>query len=268
MRHLVQTMCISLATLFSGCASLPQATTEHIDNRRVEYAMTTHDTIPVVFENGLGGIYSRAWEKVLPEIVNDTTTFSYNRPGYGASEAVATPREGAYVVDELRSLLLSKGLKPPYVLVGHSLGGLYMQYFARRYPDEVAALILVDSTHPNQVQGDGAIKNWPVRDRVLLWLSPRVIQNELAGAGVTGEAISGLPPFTGKPVILLSALHSNGEPVDANEKRKDLLRLYPGARQVWVDSGHLIPREKPEAVIAAIREVLSEVRRGNAASSN
>ena len=230
--------------------------------------MTMHDTVPVVFENGLGGIYSRAWEKVLPELAKDTTTFAYNRPGYGASEAVATPRDGEHIVEGLRSVLLSKGLEPPYVLVGHSLGGLYMQYFARRYPDEVAALILVDSTHPNQAQGDGAIRNWPVWNRVLLWLSPRVIQNELAGAGVTGEATTGLPPFIGKPVILLSALHAEGEPADANEKRKDLLRLYPGAKQVWVESGHLIPREKPEVVIEAIREVLSDVRHGNAARSN
>jgi pimeloyl-ACP methyl ester carboxylesterase len=95
----------------------------------------------------------------------------------------------------------------------------------------------------------------------LLWLSPSVIKNESAGASVTGEAISGLPILTGKPVILLSALQPIGETsvlaVDANEKRKDLLRLYPGAKQVWVDSGHNIQLEKPEAVIAAIREVIS-----------
>lgn len=61
----------------------------------------------------------------------------------------------------------------------------------------------------------------------------------------------GLPTFTGKPVIILNATQT----INATEKR-DLLRLYPGARQIWVDSGHHIPRENPEAVISAIREVL------------
>jgi pimeloyl-ACP methyl ester carboxylesterase len=230
-----------------------------VDQQHIEYVMEKRNTVPIVFENGLGGNFNRAWIKIMAELAPDNTIFAYNRPGNGESDAVTTPRDGEHVVAELRVLLHSEGLNPPYVLVGHSSGGLYMQYFARRYPDEVAALVLVDSTHPNQVQGDGAIKNWPAWDRLLLWLSPRVIKNELAGAEVTGEAISGLPPLTGKPVILLSALH----PVDANEMRKDLLRLYPGAKQIWVDSGHNIQIEKPEAVVAAIREALSLLPRND-----
>ncbi|MGB2679762.1 MAG: hypothetical protein WBE39_00415 [Candidatus Competibacter sp.] len=82
----------------------------------------------------------------------------------------------------------------------------------------------------------------------------------LAAIEVTGENVLSLPPFTGKPVIVLSVL----EPMDAtselardaNEKRKDIARLYPGSKQVWVDSGHAIPLEKPEAILFAIRAVL------------
>jgi pimeloyl-ACP methyl ester carboxylesterase len=266
-------MCITLATLFLVCATLPHATTERIDDRHVEYAMTNHDTIPVVFENGLGGLYNRAWGKVLPEMSNDTTTFAYNRPGYGGSEVVASPRDGAHIVDELRSVLRSKGLKPPYVLVGHSLGGLYMQYFARRYPDEVAALILVDSTHPNQAKGKGAKENWPLWSRILFEIAANsIVKQEFVGVNVTGDEVLSLPTFTGKPVIILSAaqpLEDKSEmAVDANEKRKDLARLYPGARQIWVDSGHHIPHEKPEAVISAIRDVLSDAGHGKPAGTN
>lgn len=64
----------------------------------------------------------------------------------------AAPRTGAVVVAELHELLRNSGVQPPYILVGHSLGGLYMSLYARTYPDEVAGLVLVDSAHPEQIE--------------------------------------------------------------------------------------------------------------------
>jgi len=259
-RLLIEGITVLVAALLSGCASLQGYTTERIDNRQVEYALARHDTETVVFENGLGGRIDW-WAKVFPEISKDTTAFVYNRPGYGESDLVSTPRDGIHVVDELRSLLRSKGLNPPYVLVGQSLGGLYMQLFARRYPDEVNALILVDSTHPAQLKDKGSPDNWPSWFRLAYGLATSAVEKEEMNAiNATGESVLSLLPFTGKPVIVLSASQPMGEKSeladDANEKRKDLVRLYPGSKQIWVDSGHGIPLEKPEAVISAIREVL------------
>jgi len=245
----------------SGCVSLPNARTEQIDSRQVQYALVKRNTGTVVFENGLGGTLDW-WAKVFPEISTDTTAFAYNRPGYGKSEPVSTPRDGAHVVDELRSLLQSKGLRPPYVLVGHSVGGLYVQLFARRYPEEVSALVLVDSTHPAQFTGKGSPENWPTWFRLVfgMWTSA-MEKEEFDAINSTGESVLQLPAFTGKPVIVLSALRPLKEKSeladDANSKRQDIARLYPGAKQIWVDSGHGIPLEKPESVVAAIREVLS-----------
>lgn len=77
----------------------------------------------------------------------------------------------------------------------------------------------------------------------------------------TGESVLSLPPFTGKPVIVLSASQPMKEKLaladDANEKRKDFMRLYLGAKQIWVDSGQGIPLEKPDFIISVVREVLS-----------
>lgn len=251
---------LAAATL-SACASLNGARTETLDNRRVEYVLTRNDTAPVIFESGLGGTLNW-WAKVYPEVAKDTTAFTYNRPGYGDSEPASTPRDGMHIVDELRSLLRGKGLKPPYVLVGHSLGGLYMQLFARCYPDEVKALILVDSTHPEQLTGNGSPENWPTWVR---WgfdlLTTATGKAELYGIPATGKRVLSLPMVTGKPAIILSAAEPLRETSaladDANAKRRDLARLYPGARQIWVDCGHGIPLEKPDSVIAAIREVLA-----------
>lgn len=260
LRPLLARLATALLILPSGCASLSGATTEPIGDHRVEYVVARHARGTVVFENGLGGTFDW-WAKVFPAIAQDTTAFAYNRPGYGRSDPVATPRDGAHVVDALRALLRHAGLEPPYVLVGHSLGGLYMQYYARRYPDEVRALILVDSTHPAQLQGAGARENWPAWARVAFDLTTSdTAQAELTAVNATGEALLKLPPPRDMPVIILSAAQPLREssPLadDANAKRKDLARLYPGARQIWVDSGHAIPLEKPEAVIAAIRASL------------
>lgn len=249
-----------MLVLLSGCASLPNSTTEKINSIKVEFAMTQHNTIPVVFESGLGG-RMEWWKKVLSEISKDTTTFAYNRPGYGESDSVSTPRDGSHIVDELRLLLQSKGLNPPYILVGHSLGGLYMQLFARCYPDEVGALILVDSTHPKQLDGEGAIEKQSFWVRGLVGvLVTGTAKEELNLLSQTGEQVLSLPTLQNKPVFVLSASEPMQEKSkladDANEKRKDIARLYPNAKQILVDSGHVIPLEKPESVVSVIREVL------------
>ncbi|OYX29436.1 MAG: alpha/beta hydrolase [Hydrogenophilales bacterium 32-62-9] len=250
--------------LISGCASILDARTDRIGERRVEYALAGKSAPAVVFESGLGGTMDW-WAKVFPEVAKETMVFAYNRPGYGESERAVTPRDGDHVVDELRALLKSRNLTPPYVLVGHSLGGLYMQLFARRHPDEVAALVLVDSTHPEQFKGAGARENWPAWARVGFGLLlSETAETELNAMDATGVAVLSLPPLEGKPVFVLSKLEPMQEKsaltIDANEKRKDIVRLHPGAKQIWVDSGHAIPLEKPEAVIQAIREALRESR--------
>lgn len=251
---------VLMVTLLFGCASLPNSTSEKIGNRNVEFALIRHDTIPVVFENGLGG-RMEWWKKVLPEISKDTTTFAYNRPGYGNSDPVSTPRDGSHIVEELRTLLHSKGMKPPYILVGHSLGGLYMQLFARRYPEEVNALILVDSTHPQQLDGEGALEKQSFLVRGILGvLVTGAAKDELDLLPQTGKQVLDLPTLSGKPVFVLSASKPLDEKStvadDANAKRRDIAHLYPGSKQIWVDSGHAIPLEKPESVISAIRVVL------------
>ena len=259
---------MALLVMMSGCVTLPGAATEKIGSRQVEYTLTRCEGPAVIFESGLGGTMDW-WVKVYPEIAAKHTALAYNRAGYGKSDSVPAPRDGTQSVVELRALLAQLGLKPPYVLVGHSLGGLYMQLFARRYPDEVAALILVDSTHPEQLKGLGAPGHWPAWARLALGVAASdVAKSELAGIDATGKAVLSLPTLTGKPVIVLSAVHPLRETselaADANLKRKDIARLFPGSQQIWVDSGHAIPLEKPEAVISAIREAM----RAGASTSN
>ncbi|PHV04223.1 alpha/beta hydrolase [Janthinobacterium sp. BJB412] len=228
--------------------------------RQVEYELVRRDgSVPVVFENGLAAKLGQ-WEKVFRAVSQERSAFAYNRPGYGKSAAVASARDGEHIVEELRALLRSKGLNPPYILVGHSVGGLYLQLYARRHPDEVKALVLVDSTHPQQYLGAGAYEQWPTLVRTgFKLLSSSVEMAEFKAATATGEQVLALPAPAGVRVMVLSAARPLGERSayadDANAKRKDIVRLYPGAQLQWVDSGHDIPLERPEAVLAAIRAV-------------
>jgi pimeloyl-ACP methyl ester carboxylesterase len=258
-----------LCLLLAGCASVNGVTTSVIADKSVEHVLIGSGSPTVVFENGLDGRLE-LWAQVLAVIAKETQVFAYNRPGIGDSAEFSTPRDGETVIRELRALLHAKGIAPPYVLVGHSLGGLYMQLYARRYPNEVAGLVLVDSTHPEQFKGAGSKENWPGWFNLLLEASlSEAALKELEAIPVTGTEMLALPAFSGKPVIVLSAQKPMEETSEmakyANSKRVDIARLHPGAKQVWVDSGHVIPLENPEAVIAAVREVLSMLNKQSTA---
>lgn len=259
MENFIPKILLFLLVLLSGCASLPAVEMATVGQQHIEYALIKGGAPVVVFENGLGASMN-SWDKVFRVIGKDATVFAYNRPGYDRSDPAATPRDGAHIVDELRAFLRGQGLMPPYVLVGHSLGGLYMQLFARKYPDEVRGLVLVDSTHPTQMEGAGAIERqpWWVRALVSFYLTGER-QKEFDSAPPTGQEVLGLPTVSGKPVIILSALDKRDSEVikHANNKRADFARLYPEGRQRWVESGHNIQIDKPEVVIEAIRDVLA-----------
>ena len=89
----------------------------------------------VMFEAGLGSDKD-VWVQVLPEVARFSGVFAYDRAGYSGSDPGPQPRDGARMVDELRQVLQSTGRRPPYVLVGHSLGGTLMELYARTRPSE------------------------------------------------------------------------------------------------------------------------------------
>lgn len=250
--------------IFSSCASLPGSKIEKIAGKEVEFVQSDGNTPTVVFENGLGGKFDW-WAKIYPEIAKTHASFAYNRPGYGKSSNFEGIHDGSNSVEMLREILKAKNILPPYILVGHSLGGLYFQLWIRKYPEEVAGLVLVDSTHPNQLSGDGDPQKWSwwVRNLFNL-LTSDVEKDEFNNISKTGLDVLSYPPVNVKKnkIIILSAT----EPEDPNsrlekdilEKKKDFLRLYPGATQIWVKGGHAIPLNSPEVVIEAIRKV-SEV---------
>ena len=103
----------------------------------------------VILESGLGAT-SVDWANIQPEVADTTRVCAYDRAGSGWSEPGPGPGDPQQIAGELHTLLGNAGIDGPYVLVGHSFGGLYVRMYAYQYPNEVEGMVLVDSSHPEQ----------------------------------------------------------------------------------------------------------------------
>lgn len=106
---------------------------------------------PTVVIDAGNGSYSLEWTPIQERLSRSVRVCTFDRPGYGWSEPGPQPRDGAQVVKELHALLATAGETGPYVLVGHSLGGVHVRLFAAQYPQEVAGMVLVDTAFPLEI---------------------------------------------------------------------------------------------------------------------
>lgn len=103
---------------------------------------------PTVVIDAGNGSFSVEWTPIQEEASQMMRVCTYDRAGYGWSEPGPQPRDGKQVVSELHELLQAAGEPSPYLLVGHSLGGVHVRLFAAQYPEEVAGLVLLDTAYP------------------------------------------------------------------------------------------------------------------------
>lgn len=103
----------------------------------------------VVLDSGLGND-GLIWAGVQPVLAKATRVCSYDRAGYGWSDAVAPPRDADHIAMDLHGLLVAAGITEPVVLMGHSIAGIYIRDYATRYPADIAGLIFVDGSTPLQ----------------------------------------------------------------------------------------------------------------------
>jgi pimeloyl-ACP methyl ester carboxylesterase len=107
----------------------------------------------VILECGIGGSTASSWGWEQRAVERFAPVVSYDRAGLGASDPGPMPRDGERLVGELHVALDHAGIRPPYVFVGHSYGGLLARLFTEQYPEEVAGAVLVESSYPSASPG-------------------------------------------------------------------------------------------------------------------
>jgi pimeloyl-ACP methyl ester carboxylesterase len=222
----------------------------------------------VVFESGLGS-GKEVWAPVFNALSAITRVVAYDRAGYGQSERSRRARDGGQIVEELRAMLQAENIPPPYVLVGHSLGGTIMKLFARTYPQEVAGVVLVDARDADFVQrckGRGLLRLLYEPPVGLFMRGGPEMRRELKAATVTHQQAR----FTGKfPNIPLSVLthrrrilHWPSSITRAWAEGQRRMASMSAKGHLWVcdRSGHHIHRDRPDLVVQAVQGVLSAIK--------
>jgi pimeloyl-ACP methyl ester carboxylesterase len=153
----------------------------------------TGEGSPAVILEAAAGAFSASWAWVQSEIAKTTRVCSYDRAGLGWSEAGDRPFDPAHVPAELHALLSGGNVPPPYVLAGHSIGGVFVRLYAAEYPGEVAAVALIDATHPDILsREDGAPPAAP--SDMLTELVPWAARSGLLRiTGALSSSVEGLP---------------------------------------------------------------------------
>ena len=237
-----------------------------INGAAVEYFIAGSGAPAIVLLNGAGGPLE-GWIRVLAPLEAVSTVVAYNRLGMGRSSKPSEPQTGDVVVGMLHVLLERLGLRPPYVLVGHSLGGLFINLFARTYPSEVAAVVFLDSAAPEDatLSDKHGTSLQRFTQRVVDAIFGRDQLGEAACVPETVESIARAGAFPSVPIVVVSAGRpARGMPTAvraARARNQDgLVALSPlGEHVVARRSGHFPQITEPGLVSDVIRSVVASV---------
>jgi pimeloyl-ACP methyl ester carboxylesterase len=227
------------------------------------------DSPVVILEAGFGaGIAS--WSAVQSGIAKFAQVISYDRAGLGQSEPGPKPRSAKQIATELHAVLTKAGIKPPYVLVGHSLGGPFVRVFAGLYPEEVVGLVLIDPSQEEfaewiKTQTSPNAKEERAVEAAQLAQAPQGVRDESASVDITYQQARAakLPP--GIPVTLLTATQDAQMSAEARRmwtaKHKEWIATVAGGKLIVAEkSGHFIQVQEPQLVVDAIKQVVERAR--------
>lgn len=251
-----------------------------VGGRHLHLYCTGHGSPTVVLEAGLGwGLGT--WRQVQPNVAKTTQVCSYDRAGYGWSDVGPSPRTSSQVSSDLHLLLQKAGVQAPLVLVGHSLGGLYVQYYAATYPAEVSGMVLVESSHEDQgndpppsrlfllaMKGLGAtglarlLFRYGDSSMNAVYSSNKTYATPFEELAVVAESADELREahlsLGNKPLVVLTAGRSDTD-TSWHRMQLDLVTRSSNSKRIIVEgSGHMIQNDRPDVVIEAIRAVVEK----------
>lgn len=295
---------VALATFASGAPAVasevesPPGRLVGVGLHRLHIHCRGRGSPSVIFESGLGGT-SLDWVRVQPDVSRFTLACSYDRAGYGWSERGPEPRHADRIARELDRLLVHANVPPPYLLVGHSFGGLAVRLFAaRKERGAVSGLVLVDATHEHQfrrmessgvrvpmaptgrrfvIANHGLVPSAlpeslkPLAQRLALARKAiRTLYGELGSLRHSARQVSSIRRAPDMPVIVL-ARSPRRDVGDGHDRLDgtwlDLQRelagtMRNGSFHMVPGSGHYIHLERPGRVVDAIRTIVDRYRIG------
>jgi len=230
-----------------------------IGQRRL-YAEWSGEGTPVIVLDAGGpgaGCSTGAWNMIWFELAGLSSVCRFDRANSGRSDSAGLPRTSRDMVEDLRLMLAAAGFAPPFLLVGHSFGGLNMQLFARLYPLETARLVLIDSVHPDQIER--FYTHSQAAGDSLRSETEAVLQ------GVDWDAsaiqVKTAPPLTSPPLTVISRGRPTPEAAIWSELQADLAAQSPDSRHLIApNSGHGIQMDEPLVVIVAISDLVRRLR--------
>lgn len=216
------------------------------------------DKPTIVMDAGYGD-YSKAWDSVISELSLLTDVLIYDRAGLGKSESSSRPRTSREMIIELKELVKGTKIELPFILVGHSFGGVNARLYANEYPNDVCGLILVDSTPEDY------------REKFLPTMEDefqRAYNKQFVHEGNYDEFMESLKQLKESrrklnvPLIVLSAgkkAHYSKESQELwNELQSELLEISTkGEFVIAENSAHYIQNDEPEVVVNAVKRLLS-----------
>ena len=271
MRHHLVTFRIAVVTALvsalTSCASLPPENLIKLTSgQQIAVAQRGSAKPTLVFESGLGDGKS-TWAKAVNELPSEVSVFAYDRPGYGSSPRTESPRDACQIATDLREALQRGGVRPPYVLVGHSIGGLYNYAFLKLFPSEVAALVLVDATHPDHWQN--IQKRSPTSAMLLNGMRATVFSSAMRREFDDQEkCVAQLHSKPTPPIpmsLLVRTRYGETETRDmqllVKDEQQQWLQLLPGLVRVEVkDASHYIQQDQPATLARHLVNVIQRVR--------
>jgi pimeloyl-ACP methyl ester carboxylesterase len=251
-------------------------------SHRIEANVAGGGSPAVVIEPSFGGSAAE-WRSIAETLAAQTTVVTYDRAPYGASSRAADRRTPADIARDLHTVLQALGVSGPIVLVGFSVGGMYVRSYAALYPDQVAGMVLVESSHEGQTPLLNEVFTWKVRLEGLLF-QPRVLfsrRSWRAGADrrsmlrewrafrrVSGAERPLAPGALGdKPLLVIT--RADGGSYGGRQWRVwhgfhcEQARLSANSRHVLSSQAdHGLNESDPDLVIDAISEVVRSARTG------
>jgi len=259
-----------------------------VGGRKLMFHCTGQGSPTVILESGHGADLTY-WLKVQIGGDRSYRVCSYDRANLGDSDQAPTPRTFQDIARDLHALLTNAHIGGPYILVGHSGGGMMIRVFTDQYPEEVVGLVLVDSGHPDMgprllaglppesLFEPKAIREWRIW---LSWMSDShgSLYKDLEGMDMkaSNAQVKAAKPLGDLPLVVISRSPDNPTlegrlplPAETNAKllqiwqdlQSELVGLSSNStRVIAAHAGHMIPTEEPELIIEAIRTLVNEAR--------